>query len=231
MRSHVQKIGQRYAALTNDYFITLFNGGFQKQDFVETQVQFELAVTHFVSPMQTLSKKILDADARSGIADNIADELGGGVQKESHSATFRSFLERLDATAIDILAQREVWPEVVTFNTLLDDACGDDQIWRGAAVMGMVEYMFATISGLVAHGVVSRGWLTESDMVHYALHQELDEQHAEDFFLLLEPGWHRSLVIQEIIVAGFEEGAAGFFDLYDGLFQARQRRWRRNVRS
>ena len=231
MRGHVQKVGQQYAAQNNDYFTALFDGGFEKQDFVETQVQFELAVTHFVNPMRALAAKVLDVEMRSGIAQNITDELGGGVQEKSHSATFRSFLARLDATSLDSLEQREVWPEVAKFNAMLDAACAEDQVWRGAAVMGMIEFMFATISGLIGRGVVARGWLTESDMVHYALHQELDEQHAEDFFLLLESGWRSSPATQAVIVAGFKEGASGFFALYDGLFQARQRRWRRNVPS
>ena len=231
MRGHVQKVGQQYVALNNDYFAALLNGDFEKQDFVETQVQFELAVTHFVNPMRALAAKILDVDMRSGITQNIADELGGGVQEMSHSATFRSFLSRLDATSLGSLALREVWPEVAKFNAMLDDACAEEQVWRGAAVMGMIEYMFATISGLIARGVVARGWLTESAMVHYALHQELDEQHAEDFFLLLESGWQRSPAIQAVIVAGLEEGASGFFALYDGLFQGRQRRWRRKAHA
>ena len=139
MRGHVQKVGQQYAAQNNDYFTALFDGGFEKQDFVETQVQFELAVTHFVNPMRALAAKVLDVEMRSGIAQNITDELGGGVQEKSHSATFRSFLARLDATSLDSLEQREVWPEVAKFNAMLDAACAEDQVWRGAAVMGMIK--------------------------------------------------------------------------------------------
>jgi hypothetical protein len=231
MRTYVQNICQRYSVTANDYFIALVRGEFNKQDFVETQVQFESAVTHFVNPMRALSMNISGAQLRAGVVSNIADELGNGDEKQSHRMTFIDFLNRLDKNAIRTLEAREVWPEVAKFNALLDDACSGAQILRGAAVMGIIEQMFATISGVIARDVVAQEWLTEGEMVHYALHEELDHQHAEDFFLLLDAGWQNGGAEKAAIIAGFEEGAAGFFALYDGLFHARQRRWRRGEAS
>ena len=94
MRTYVQNICQRYSVTANDYFIALVRGEFNKQDFVETQVQFESAVTHFVNPMRALSMNISGAQLRAGVVGNIADEMGDGDEKQSHSRTFIDFLNR-----------------------------------------------------------------------------------------------------------------------------------------
>jgi pyrroloquinoline-quinone synthase len=36
---------------------------------------------------------------------------------------------------------------------------------------------------------VKQGWVPKEKLVHYALHAEIDERHAEEFFAVIEPKW------------------------------------------
>jgi len=55
--------------------------------------------------------------------------------------------------------------------------------------MGIIEYAFAGISATIGQAVVERGWIRQGDLVHYALHAEIDERHAQEFFAVIEPKW------------------------------------------
>lgn len=79
--------------------------------------------------------------------------------------------------------------------------------------MGILERAFADISAFIARTVVERNWLKEENLCHYNLHADLDIQHAEEFFAVIEKSWkneHRQYFIQQ----GLELGAYIFDRLY-----------------
>jgi pyrroloquinoline-quinone synthase len=85
--------------------------------------------------------------------------------------------------------------------------------------MGIIEHAFARISAVIGQAVVARGWVREADLVHYRLHAEVDERHAEEFFAIVEPGWEtegRRYYIEQ----GLELGAYVFDRLYRDLYEA-----------
>ena len=85
------------------------------------------------------------------------------------------------------------------------------------ACMGIIEYAFAGISATIGQAVVQRGWVRQGELVHYALHAEIDERHAEEFFAVIEPHWDnpdRRYFIEQ----GLELGAYVFDRLYWDLF-------------
>ena len=82
--------------------------------------------------------------------------------------------------------------------------------------MGVIEHAFADISARIGQAVVQRGWVRQEDLVHYALHAQIDERHAEEFFAVIEKGWddqNRRYFIQQ----GLELGAYTFNRLYTDL--------------
>ncbi len=85
--------------------------------------------------------------------------------------------------------------------------------------MGIIEYAFAGISAAIGSAVVRRGWVAADQLVHYKLHAEIDERHAEEFFAVVEPHWddprRRYLTRQ-----GLELGAHVFDRLYRDLHAA-----------
>jgi pyrroloquinoline-quinone synthase len=82
--------------------------------------------------------------------------------------------------------------------------------------MGIIEHAFASISATIGQAVVQRGWVRQEELVHYALHAQIDERHAEEFFAVIEPQWDipaRAYFIQQ----GLELGAYAFDRLYQDL--------------
>lgn len=181
--------------------------------------------------MAALAAKIPDAALRTPIVRNVWEEQGEGDAARMHGATFVTFLARLSGqSTADVereLQRRPLWPEVRAFNTLLLGACVVDEYLVGAAVLGIVERMFAEISSWIGRAVVGRGFLGAQQLVHYDVHERLDVRHAADFFRVLSSQWPTGVKEREHIEQGLRIGAHAFDALYAGLYRARERRWLR----
>jgi pyrroloquinoline-quinone synthase len=206
----------------NPYFEALRQKTFEKEDFLETQIQFYFAVTFFSRPMAALAGKIPTTQQRLEIIRNIFEEHGEGDPTCFHEYTFSTLLKRLDVD-ISILNQRTLWPEVRTFNTLLVGACVMDHYLVGTAVLGIIERMFADISYWIGQELVQNHWLALDQVIHYSLHEKLDIKHSEDFFEVLKKPWE-SEENRYLIYQGLLMGSYAFNQLYEGLYQARKRR-------
>lgn len=71
---------------------------------------------------------------------------------------------------------------------------------------------------MIGGAVVRQGWLKDDELVHYNLHQEIDKQHAADFFGLIQPAWQAGrgrLPISQ----GLRLGAYAFDRLYRDLME------------
>ena len=153
----------------NMYFRSLNDGTFDKNDFIETQIQFFFAVEFFNRPMAALAAKIPTATLRQEILRNVWEEHGEGDMAQAHGETFIIFLDRLGQVTIDDIQKRALWPEIRIFNTCLTGACVLDDYMVGTAMMGMIEKLFSDISTMLAQGIIKRGWLTQNNMIHYNL--------------------------------------------------------------
>ena len=182
MKEKVEEILSELNLKENPYFVNLENGSFEKQDFVETQVQFYSAVIFFNRPMSALAAKIPHPQLRLEILKNIWEEHGEGNLDKAHSNTFLTFLDRMAGLQPEEVYKRALWPEVRIFNTCLSGACVLDDYMVGVSMMGMIERMFCEISATIGKAIVQRGWLTKNNLIHYDLHAELDVKHAADFF-------------------------------------------------
>ncbi len=202
------------------FFQTLADGTFQKDDFLETQVQFLWAVTFFSRPMSMLSARIPGTRQRIQIVRNIWEEHGEGDPRLAHAHTFRELLRRLGGLDEDQIQRHTLWPEIRAFNTALTGACLMEEPKVAAATMGMIEYMFSGISGDIGRGIVRCGFLKEEELIHYSLHERLDVRHAADFFGVVGEADYYS-------AQGLQQGACLFHGLYRGMWEARGRRWRR----
>ncbi|MFJ1269084.1 TenA family transcriptional regulator [Legionella lytica] len=211
--------------LNNPYFVHLKNGTFDKNDFVETQIQFYSAVDFFARPMAALVSKIPCPELRLGVLRNVWEEHGEGDSERFHKFTFLTFLQRLDGCTFETVKTRTLWPELRIFNTTLDGVCNSDNYLLGVGAMGIIEKMFSNISSFIGRNVVERGWLVSSQLIHYDLHEELDIKHAEDFFSILRASWNTDPASRNMVEQGLRLGATLFYGLYEGLYRARNRRW------
>ena len=166
----------------------LADGSMTINAFRRSQEQFFFAVTFFPRPMAGLLARVEDPRARLDLLRNLVEEHGNFAVQAFHHTTFQQFLRSLevDTQRLESLAP---CPAVRAFNSTLTAACVLDQLEVGVGCMGIIEHAFAGISALIGQAVVEREWVPRERLVHYALHQELDVRHAEEFFILLEPQW------------------------------------------
>lgn len=200
------------------YFKALADGSMTIDQFRSTQEQFFFAVTFFPRPMAALVGRIPDPRQRLDILHNLVEEHGGFREDCFHHATFQEFLGRIGADP-GRLKTLPVGPALRAFNSVLSTACIHDELEVGVACMGIIEHAFASISAFIGKAVVERGFLAAGQLVHYKLHAEIDERHAEEFFAVLEPLWDdrgRRYFIEE----GLELGAYIFDRLYRDLLLA-----------
>jgi pyrroloquinoline-quinone synthase len=206
----------------NPYLESLANGTMSLEYFRRSQEQFFFAVTFFPRPMAALVARIPNPRSRLDILHNLLEEHGDFQEEEFHHTTFQKFLrsigsqpEKLDALTL--------WPAVRAFNSVLTASCLLDELEVGVACMGIIECAFAGISAAIGKSVVERGWVKSEALIHYKLHAEIDQRHAEEFFAVVESRWddkHGRYLIEQ----GLELGAYIFDRLYRDLLATAQSR-------
>jgi pyrroloquinoline quinone (PQQ) biosynthesis protein C len=229
MKKRIQEILKELDYLKNPYFTALQDGTFDKEDFIETQIQFFYAVDFFSRPMAALAAKIPTAQMRLEIIRNVWEEHGEGDLSIAHTKTFLMFLERLGNIKEDDVYKRALWPELRIFNTTLAAVCMLDDYMTGVGVMGMIEYMFSDISSSIGKGIIKRGWLNENNIVHYKSHEVLDVRHSDDFFNIIKNAYEKNDADRYYIDQGLWMGATLFHSTYLQLYQNRKRRLLRDV--
>jgi pyrroloquinoline-quinone synthase len=165
--------------------------------------------------MAALVGRIPDPHLRLDILHNLVEEHGEFREQAFHHNTFQKFLRTIGSKpeTLDALA---LWPAVRAFNSVLTASCVLDELEVGVACMGIIEFAFAGISARIGKAVVERGWISADDLVHYSLHAEIDDRHAEEFFAVIEPLWDAE-PRRYYISQGLELGAYAFDRLYRDL--------------
>lgn len=211
-------------ARQNPYFVALRDGTFDREDFVETQIQFYYAVVFFSRPMAVVAAKIPSPSLRVEVMRNVWEEHGEGDSAKMHGHTFRELLRRLADISIEDIEGRQLWSVVRAFNTTLTGVSISDDWEVATACFGMIERMFVDISNWIGQGILANGWLSAEEMIHYDVHEKLDIKHSDDFFAVLVNGTDGSAKSLYCIEQGVRLGAHIFDDLYRGLFRSRSTR-------
>lgn len=231
MQSTINRILDLCAYRDNPYFKMLNEKKFDKEDFLETQIQFYFAVIFFSRPMAAAASKVPNYHLRLEIVRNVWEEHGEGDLSDIHGHTFSELLYRLGVKDIHEIEKRALWPATRQFNTTLAGATALDEYLVGVGVMGMIELMFSEISGWLGNGIIHNNWLTVDKMIHYNLHEKLDIKHAQDFFDVLKPTWDKGNVDDRYIIEqGLMLGAFTFNQLYENLYHQRKQRLFREAR-
>ena len=228
MRRYIEDLKARLAPLDNPYLMSLREGHFEREDFVETQIQFLFAVVFFSRPMMALAGRLGRNEQRMVLLENVFEEHGEGNLSVSHEQTFLALLGQL-GVGMDDVESRALWPQVRAFNTALAGVCILDDVHTAQASMGIIEDLFSGISSDIGKSIIRRGWLAEDEIVHYGVHEVLDVEHAEGFYASLDEAWDEHPRFAYQIKQGLELGAHIFLTMYEGLYTHRARRWRREV--
>ncbi len=199
----------------NPFFEALRAARLSLADFRSAQEQFYFAVAFFSRPMAGLLARSPDYASRIDLLRNVVEEHGGFQLSSSHAETFLAFLQTLGSDPAQVRGQRPS-PAVHAFNSVLYSACLLEELEVGIACVSVIEHAFARLSAEIGQAVVAQGWVPREKLLHYALHSELDLQHADELFRLLEPKWDCAEK-RELIERGFALGAYAFDRLYRDL--------------
>ena len=81
----VEAVLARVPYRENPYFTALHDGSFEREDFIETQIQFYMAVIFFSRPMAAVAARIPSAERRVEVVRNIWEEHGEGHARGGHA--------------------------------------------------------------------------------------------------------------------------------------------------
>ncbi len=231
MKEYIKIVKQKYKVDDAEYFLNLNNGSFNKEDFIETQIQFLFAVVNFSRPMSILASRLPRPETRMSTLKNVMEEHGDGSISYSHESTFLAFLSKMGVTA-EYIELRALWPATQSFNNALGNISLCNDLYTAVAAFGVVEDLFSYISHFLGQTVVNRNWLKPSELAHYNNHKKLDVKHAENFYQIIRPlygaGDDR---VDYLIEQGLELGAYTLMTLYQELYRYRTHRWTRKIRG
>lgn len=213
--AQAKAILERTDILHNPYLIALQDGSMSLNDFRTSQRQFFFAVTFFPRPMAALVGRIPEPKLRLDILHNLVEEHGEFEESMFHHNTFQKFLHSI-GDDVNALTAATPSPPLRAFNSVLTASCVLDELEVGVASMGIIEFAFAGISAVIGKAVVDRGWVAPDELVHYKLHAQIDERHAEEFFAVIEPAWAKENR-RYFVAQGLELGAYIFDRLYRDL--------------
>lgn len=149
--------------------------------FRTTQTQFRFAVESFPRSLAFLAARIPGSASRLAVIRNLWEEHGEGSRSGFHVETFATFLARIGVEAEEI-RESVPGPAVGAFNAALSGICVAEPVGLAAAALGMIEFMFSSISARIGRAAVANGWIAPGELVHYDLHAELDIEHAAELF-------------------------------------------------
>lgn len=198
------------------YFRMLCSGKMSKEQFLKSQIEFAPLVQFFNRPMAQVIANIPDAVLRIALVDNLWEEHGKGVPEKVHGKTIMTLIDRLggDASKVD---QNNPSANVRIFNEALRGASAFESYRFAAAMFGGIERTFVDVSSLICQAIVDNDWLPAERITHYALHKEIDIQHAEDFLMVVNRDWDHS-EHQRVIKEGVQFGSYLFANVYTGFY-------------
>ena len=199
-----QSLYDRSGIHANAYLTRLESGAMGLEEFRRSQEQFFNAVTFFPRPMATLIARIPDPRARLAILRNLVEEHGDFQESAFHHSTFLELLRRIGADPESAQTTTPMNPAVRAFNATLAAACALDELEVGLCAIGAIELAFAGISQRIGSAIVTNQWIAPEQLVHYALHADIDPKHAAEFFAVVEASFgERRYWIDQGIRLGF----------------------------
>lgn len=199
------------------YFRDLSSGKITKSEFIQSQIEFSHLVSFFSRPMATAIGNIPNPYRRMKIVENLWEEHGNGVAEKVHGKTILTLIDRLggDSSKID---DSSLMPNVITFNQALRGASAFEDYRFATAAFSGIERSFVDISTVICNAIVNNGWLPADKVTHYALHKEIDIQHAKDFLSVANDDWVNP-VHRQLIKKGIVFGANLFTDTYSAFYE------------
>lgn len=212
--------------INNNLFIIKLKKNPDLDAFIKTYIYFGDAVDNWSIILSKLITRVPTYKERYPLINNLYDENGNGNLNESHVLTFKKLMLKL----ININNKKSYEEyllccpknEVKHFNSMLQCIVDDEHWLYCFAVLGMIEYIYITISKEIHYYVknfiksdslssVQEHNDSKLEIDHYSLHEIIDDKHSKDFFDVLKEHYSHN---KELIDKGLQKG----YDIFDNLY-------------
>ena len=193
------------------YFVWAWDEKRKRQEFLESQIPFRFAVESFSQALAAVLAHIPHLESRLHLAENVAEEHGHNKIIDSHKFTFLQYLRALGAEPEQLFMNCPIG--VRAFTNSLQGYCMTNPYYSGAALLGIIEYQYIFISGMIGQNILSKDWVKPGAQRHYEFHEVLDVEHAKELFDIADVGWTHEITRNETAL-GLCLGAKYFWDLY-----------------
>lgn len=207
LQSAVEQVSEIYEFQWHPYFIWMRGAGVDERQFVRSQVPFQYAVEAFANAYGVMFD-------RAAARPSCVDLSPSGTTANPSRQAFQLCLQRL-APRVDLT--EDCPATVVAANRQLLNYCLTQPIGAGAAVLGMIEYLYVDVSATIAQIVEQRDWADGNSDFYYLIHESLGINPNQDLLTLAHPSWAdptaRSQTAQSLLL-----GAQYLWDLYDAIY-------------
>ncbi|WP_372367035.1 iron-containing redox enzyme family protein [Candidatus Uabimicrobium sp. HlEnr_7] len=206
-------VAQQYNFKKHPYFLWMHEES-ACESFLQSQLSFRYAVESFSCALAACLSKISHLERRIHLAENVQEEHGGGDLRKAHKHTFLEFLRALGAREEQLLLPCNLG--VQAFNESIRNFCLANSGACGAALLGMIEYLYIDISAQIAQKISTSKWVLPNSQSHYAAHEVIDVEHARELFEICVDDWDKS---SKDIASAMALGGYYFWNLYLSMLE------------
>jgi len=183
----VAEIQKSYHLKKHPYFMWIQDPKLSQNAFRRSQVPFRFVTESHAQALAAVMAHIPHVELRLALAQNMAEEHGMGKMGGTSKGRFVDYLHDLGVTKKELSHPCPI--EVRGFAQCILNFALVNPYEAGAAMVGMIEYLYVGVSLMTNDVITKRGWLPDGTNGHYALHKGGDLDHAMALLDLAKPGW------------------------------------------
>jgi pyrroloquinoline-quinone synthase len=207
LQAAVEQVAEIYEFKWHPYFIWMRSQGATQTQFVQSQVPFQYAIETFSDAYTAVFERAECPTVPAVPAPIIATI-------NPPRLAFQRCLQGL-APRVNLSTACPIG--LAAANRQVLNHCLTQPIGAGAAMLGMIEYLYVDVSATLAQIIQHRNWAHQDSDFYCMIHEALELDRSRDLLTLASASWlvpetrdqsARSLML----------GAQYLWDLYDGLY-------------
>jgi pyrroloquinoline-quinone synthase len=190
--------------LNHSLLVRARDGKLEPPEILAALGQLGHVVNAFPGFLAALLTQMPVARDRLPIVENLLEEHGHLNMEKAHVTTFELLIRGLGPEA-EPLTRHAPIPGMRSYLRSMQYTCLHAPWLEGLGLMGMIEMLFAHISPVITAAVVRSGRVPREKLAHFDLHEDVDVDHADGMFAVLQPHWNDE-ASRRLIQDGLELG-------------------------
>ncbi|NJN48539.1 MAG: hypothetical protein HC805_00360 [Alkalinema sp. RL_2_19] len=211
LQAAVEQVAEIYEFQWHPYFLWMRTIGVDRKQFVRSQIPFQYAVESFSHAFIAVFDRAELNQHQA--AEAVPAELSSNTPNPPQLA-FQRCLRTLEPR----IPLSPTCPlDITAANRSILNHCLTQSVESGAAMLGMIEYLYVDISATISQIIQQRNWADPNSDFYYMIHEALEINPSRDLLTLANRAWRnpetRPQVAQSLML-----GAQYLWEMYDGLY-------------